>query len=246
MHSQKALQNGQYPRTIVERHNVLSTHQYDKAKKSNNDNRNQEKFKKKDEQKSEEKIDELPPLSFAQLEGKCYCCSKTGHKPPDCYNKSKIPQEEWAINKTQLAIINNDENNSVAASITEEEVKQEKHIGWAGMHITFTQKRTKKEIQFETDLKKLVLLDSDWNATIFCEEEYVASIWDVNESMGVGTNGNGQLISTQKCIVPYLGEKWFNKDSMTNIIAMKDMTDKFRVTMDSAVEKALFVHMPKK
>ena len=33
---------------------------------------------------------------------------------------------------------------------------------------------------------------------------------------------------------------------MTHIIAMKDMTDKFRVTMGSVVKKALFVHMPNK
>ena len=33
---------------------------------------------------------------------------------------------------------------------------------------------------------------------------------------------------------------------MTNIIAMKDMTSKYRVTMDSAIEKALFVHMKNK
>ena len=57
--------------------------------------------------------------------------------------------------------------------------------------------------------------------------------------MGVGTNENGQLISNQKKIVPHLGEQWFNEDSMTNIIAMKDMTDKFRVAMDSAVEKGI-------
>ena len=91
-----------------------------------------------------------------------------------------------------------------------------------------------------------MLLDSESNATIFCEEDYVTDIWNVKEAMGVGTNGNGQLISNQKCIVPHLGEQLFDKDSMANIIAMNDMTDKFRVTMDSAVEKALFVHMPDK
>ena len=74
----------------------------------------------------------------------------------------------------------------------------------------------------------------------------MTDVWDVDETMGVGTNGNGHLMSNQKCLVPHLGEHWFNSDSMTNIIAMKDMTDKYRVTMDSAVEKALFVHMPEK
>ena len=108
----------------------------------------------------------------------------------------------------------------------------------------FTQNN--KEEDFEQNLRKLILLDSDSNATIFCERKYVTDVWDVDETMGVGTNGNGHLMSNQKCLVPHLGEHWFNSDSMTNIIAMKDMTDKYRVTMDSAVEKALFVHMPEK
>ena len=51
----------------------------------------------------------------------------------------------------------------------------------------------------------------------------MTDVWDVEDSMGVGTNGNGQLISNQKCMVPDLGEYWFNEESMTNIIAMKDV-----------------------
>ena len=70
LHSQKALQNDQYPRTIVESNNVLSTHQYDLSKKSENKDKNQERFKKKEDRNSDKKVDELPPLSFAQLEGK--------------------------------------------------------------------------------------------------------------------------------------------------------------------------------
>ena len=33
---------------------------------------------------------------------------------------------------------------------------------------------------------------------------------------------------------------------MTNIIAMKDMTDRYRVTVDSAADKALSVHLQDK
>ena len=120
----------------------------------------------------------------------------------------------------------------------------ERRIEWAGVHYMFTQE--KQEENFEENLKKLVLSDSDSNATIFCEKDYVTDIWEVNETMGVGTNGNGQLVLRKKCLVPDLGEHWFNSESMTNIIAMKDITDTYRVTMDSAVEKALFVHMPTK
>jgi hypothetical protein len=59
------------------------------------------------------------------------------------------------------------------------------------------------------------------------------------------TNG-GPLMSTQKCEIPHLGECWYNPHSTTNIIALSDMTKKFRVTMDSLKEKALLVHFPNK
>jgi hypothetical protein len=39
---------------------------------------------------------------------------------------------------------------------------------------------------------------------------------------------------------------WYNENSITNIISMKGLTDKFRVTMDSKEELALLVHMPDK
>ena len=71
-------------------------------------------------------------------------------------------------------------------------------------------------------------------------------MWNVEESMGLGTNGGGSLVSNMKCIIPHLGEQWFNPESMTNIIDMKDMTDCYRVTMDSTVVKAIFVYLPDK
>ena len=49
----------------------------------------------------------------------------------------------------------------------------------------------------------------------------VIEIWDVTKSMEVCTNGDSQLVSTQKYYVPRLGEQWFKQDSITNIITMK-------------------------
>ena len=104
LHSQKALQNDQYPRSIIEANNVLSTHKFDFIKQGSNNSQNDsnrtENANKKEEKNKE---DESPTLSFAQLEGKCYCCGKPGHKSPDCYQKGKIPREEWAINESQMA-----------------------------------------------------------------------------------------------------------------------------------------------
>ena len=247
LHTQKALSNDQYPKKLVEGHNVLSTHRFDYSKENKQEPKKSEKFERKTENKNKETKNEDEPLvlSFAQMEGKCYCCGKTGHKSPQCWMRDKIPKEEWAINKTQLAqnrIESENSNKESNVSQPAVDIQEEQHVGWAGVHIALTQ----GEDQQDQDLKKLILLDSDSNTTVFCEKNYVKEIWDVDESMGLGTNGGGSLTSRKKCNIPHLGEHWFNEDSITNIIAMKDMTDKYRVTMDSAVEKALFVHLPHK
>ena len=68
LHSQKALQNDQYPRTIIEANNVLSTHKFDFIKQGSNNSQNDsnrtENANKKEDKNNE---DESPTLPFAQL-----------------------------------------------------------------------------------------------------------------------------------------------------------------------------------
>lgn len=106
LHSKKALDNNQYPKTIIETNNVLCTYQFDNAKE-NKYGKEQNKQNNEEDKNTANNKDEKPPLSFVRLEGKCYCCGKPGHKSPQCYMKNKIPREEWAINKTQMAHVRN-------------------------------------------------------------------------------------------------------------------------------------------
>jgi hypothetical protein len=79
-------------------------------------------------------------------------------------------------------------------------------------------------------MKELILLDSDSTDTVFCNPKYVMNIRDSNKPLSISTNG-GELKSYKKCDIPHIDNVWFNKNSITNIISMKDITDKFRVTM---------------
>ena len=169
LNSQKSLGNDQYPKTIVEANNVMSNHKFDNAKSNNQ----QEKKKQTDRnQNKDKKEEEEEPItfSFMQMEGKCYCCGKQGHKSPDCQQKDKIPKEEWAINKLQQQYnkMNSDKKSSTDNS-TISSNKSKTKVGWAGVHCAFTQ---------ATDLRELILLDSDSTDTIFCNLDYVSNIQD--------------------------------------------------------------------
>ena len=90
LNTQNSLRNEQYPKTLIEANNVLSNHEFDKKSVASN-KRNEEKTR---ENSGEE---EIVKLSFAQLEGKCYCCGKAGHRSTTCRYKNKT-KSEWAIN----------------------------------------------------------------------------------------------------------------------------------------------------
>ena len=49
--------------------------------------------------------------------------------------------------------------------------------------------------------------------------------------------------SQQKFNIPYINGVWYNKNSITNIMSMKDMTEKFCVTVYSKEELTLLVHI---
>jgi hypothetical protein len=220
--SQKSLGNDQYLRTLSKANNVLSNHKFDGNSNKKHNDWQSKNNKLRDHNKS--KNDEAPVLSFAQLEGHCYCCGKKGHRSPDCFHKAKIPKEEWAFNKAQLhAQVSTEENMSDgSASVTSNtttasEKKPEPRIGWAGVHCSFAQMG---------NLKYLILIDSDLMDTIFCNPDYVTNIKDTDKSLWMLTNG-GPMNCNQRCPVPHLGECWFNKDLITNIIALSDMTSNF-------------------
>ena len=52
--------------------------------------------------------------------------------------------------------------------------------------------------------------------------------------------------SHQKRDITYIKGMWYNKTFITNIIILKDVTEKFCLEMDLKEELALLVHMPNK
>ena len=96
-----------------------------------------------------------------------------------------------------------------------------------------------------TNMRDIILFDSDSTDTVFCNPRYVKNIRNSKQVLTFDTN-RGKMVSNQVCEVPHLRIHWFNKDSITNIISLAHMIDKFRVTLDSNEEKALLVHFPNK
>ena len=92
---QKSLENDQYPKSITDTNNLLSNHMVEMQLKQNMKISTTFNTLSKAE---EESIDNIP-LSFTQIEGKCYCCGQSDHKSPEFRKRNQIAREDWYINK---------------------------------------------------------------------------------------------------------------------------------------------------
>ena len=181
LNSQKSLGNDQYPKTLIETNNVLGSHRFDQNEAHKNTGPSRRDKENPSTKEQEQENDAIPPLSFAQMEGKCYCCGKPGHKSPTCCHKTK-PKDEWAINKAE---INNQQQHAqhskkieeieVNVKTTEPESSASAKaddstintVGWAGTHFQLIQSLN---MQDET------LLNTASSTSLFGNEQYVNDI----------------------------------------------------------------------
>jgi hypothetical protein len=68
LNTQQSLRNDQYPKTVTEANNVLSNHRFDAIKANA---KTQQSTKNSNDNIKKESTQEIIPLSFAQMEGKC-------------------------------------------------------------------------------------------------------------------------------------------------------------------------------
>ena len=94
-------------------------------------------------------------------------------------------------------------------------------------------------------MHQLVLIDSNSTNTIFCDEKYVNNVRPAPKPLQIQING-GIMKVNHICDIPYLGTQWFSKDAITNIISLADINQNYRVTMDTAKEKLMIVHVDHK
>ena len=112
--SQHSLKNNQYPVTLIGAVETLSEHQWDPAyresqkKKKGGPQKDKEKDKANDKDKSalkDNELQDIPTLSFAQMEGKCFICGDKDCRTWKCSKRGKIPKHEWAVNKAGNKVV---------------------------------------------------------------------------------------------------------------------------------------------
>jgi hypothetical protein len=89
---------------------------------------------------------------------------------------------------------------------------------WSGIQIA---------IQFYqgTELKDMILLDSESSTSIFSNPSHVKDIHKTAKTLEMVTNG-GKLFTNLKATVPGFGLVWYAPKLMTNIFSLTEMEEK--------------------
>jgi hypothetical protein len=185
-----------------------------------------------------------------QKKATCHNCGEIGHIRPNC---PKLQENEDNNNDDKDSSSTKPKENSTAS-----DNKPKKKTSFAQCRTT-TASDTDTEgdneqtsfVNFgfcttsskKTDLRNMILLDNQSTVDLFCNPSLVSRIWESQDSMTVHGNG-GTLTTTTKALIKNYGEVWFHKDAITNILSLKNVSKKFRVTYDSAGTGIFTVHKP--
>jgi hypothetical protein len=90
--------------------------------------------------------------------------------------------------------------------------------------------------------KHWVLLDSQSTVSVFNNPVMLKNLHKSSTPLKVFTNGGCQ-ISHLIGDIPNFGTVWYNPNSLANILSLAEVRKNNRVTMDTAVEPALCVHL---
>ena len=91
------------------------------------------------------------------------------------------------------------------------------------------------------DLTQVILLDNQSNMDLFCNESLVSTMFESKTPMGLKSNNGTIKVNHKATINGYEHPVWFSKDAITNIIALKNIIRKCRVTYNSD-ESTFVVH----
>ena len=226
--TQFSLGNDQYPKTMTEAINVLSNHKFDMGYNQNTRSSNN---------RNDLEDQQIPNLSFAQLEGKCYCCGASEHMLPNCPHKTR-PKSKWYMKTGQIYVVTSSQstdNSSISTSASSQQVntiQETSRDGWNGYHAQMTN---------ISEMKNMILLDNQSTDHVFCNSKLVTNIKKSYKALRLSTNG-GPFICDKTATTSHAGEVYFNENGITNILSMSQLEKVKKITYDDE-QQTFWVHV---
>jgi hypothetical protein len=87
--------------------------------------------------------------------------------------------------------------------------------------------------KIKLDLQKIILLESQSTMDLFCNAALVSKTSKSKSSMRLKSNGDTMAVSRKATLPGYNKSVWFSTRAITNIIALRNLIEQYRVTYDS-------------
>jgi hypothetical protein len=195
--------------------------------------------------KAKGKGDSKDKDGFWQKKATCHHCKQVGHICPNCPKLS----EDLTQKK--------DEPGTTSRKSKDKQIKSA-----LKKKTTFAQTAASKDSATESEpetkffnfgfcsttssplnLRDMILLDNQSTVDLFCNPKLVSFITKTKQSMTVLGNG-GTLTANTKAHVENYGSVWYHPQAIPNILSLKNVSKRFRVTYDSQGKGAFIVHKP--
>ena len=219
--NQYALGNDQYPRTLQGAIDVMR-----RQKRAFKDE------KKGDSKDVKIKEEETNESSFAQSVKRCYCCGSTEHLANKCPVRSGKPRDEWYDRRQGVQ-----HHQTTGESDGKASTAGSKGSGWSGFQQATIHAQKEDE---DEKMKNMIMLDSGTTISLFCNEDLVTDVRESSELLNLTTNAGSKVINKEATVRGF-GTVRFDENSIANIFGLQDLTDRYRVTLDSAKENAFLV-----
>ena len=127
-------------------------------------------------------------------------------------------------------------NSSVNTSSTDDAASTIESI-WNFYCMALTDPTTSK------DLTDLIVMDSGSSSDLFCKLEWLLKVEQSKTPASLETNA-GKITVDKAGTLPDYGKVMYSPKAMTNILSLAMASDKYRITMDTAIDNAFLVHTP--
>lgn len=183
-------------------------------------------------------------LSFAQQRGadpppietvQCYNCQNLGHYANNC-TLPRVPRNNTGTTLFQA-------NMQIPTSNTNPAPPPNDDDGDDGYDFSFHLNSSVTLTQAHMIDPNWILLDSESTVSIFSNRKFLRNIRPCGSQGGLRIHSNGGFQDTyQVGDLPGFGTVWYNEGSLANILSMAAVRRICRITMDTQVEAAIYVH----
>lgn len=147
---------------------------------------------------------------------KCYNCNKRGHYANNCPLESAATQHFMTDNQITDQTSGNEDF----------------EFGFQ-----FMGTKTTNHVD-----KMSILLDTGSNVSVFNNKQYLTDIRKCDHSFPVHTNG-GVFETNEVGDLPHFFPVYYNPSSMLNILSFAEVKQRYRITMDTANDDSIIVHI---